>query len=80
MKQVLLLAGQSVLEAKEKDQYFIMASAYSALMRRSLFFGDTEDAAKQLRSYPRNGHSRAARTMTRQQADRHYAPRGAEAC
>jgi ATP/maltotriose-dependent transcriptional regulator MalT len=58
-----------VLEAKEKDQYFIMASAYSALMRRSLFFGDTEDAAAQLDHIRENGHSRGT-DHDRQQADR----------
>ena len=41
-------AVQSVREAAEKRQYFIMASAFSTLMRRSLFLGDTEDAAAQL--------------------------------
>ena len=41
-------AEQSVREAAEKRQYFIMASARSTLMRRSLFLGDTEDAAAQV--------------------------------
>jgi len=63
MKQALLLAGQSALEAKEKDQYFIMVSAYSTLMRRSLFLGNTEDASKQL-GYIREVIASAARTLT----------------
>ena len=41
-------AEQAILEAQEKRQYFIMASARSTLMRRSLFLGDTEDAVRQL--------------------------------
>lgn len=41
-------AEQSVHEAAEKRQYFVMASAYSTLMRRSLFLGDTEDAAARI--------------------------------
>lgn len=41
-------AEQSILEASEKRQYFIMASAHSSLMRRSLLLGDTEDAARQI--------------------------------
>lgn len=43
-------AEQSIAEASEKRQYFIMASARSTLMRRSLFLGDIEDAAKQIGS------------------------------
>jgi len=43
-----LCAEQSIREAEEKRQYFILASAYSTLMRRALFLGDTEDAAAQI--------------------------------
>lgn len=38
-------AKQAALDAAEKDQYFIIASAYSTLMRRALFLGDAEEAA-----------------------------------
>jgi LuxR family maltose regulon positive regulatory protein len=43
-----LCAEQAIREAEEKQQYFILASAYSTLMRRALFLGDTEDAAAQI--------------------------------
>lgn len=48
MKNAKLYAEQSIVEAAEKKQYFVLASAYSTLLRRALFMGDTETAAKQL--------------------------------
>ena len=45
MEDAKRYSEQAVREAAEKRQYFVMASAYSTLMRRSLFFGDTEGAA-----------------------------------
>ena len=47
MENASLYAKQAVFEAEQKHQYFVMASACSTLMRRSLFLGDTEDAAAQ---------------------------------
>lgn len=41
-------AEQAIAEASGKRQYFIMASAYSSLMRLSLFLGSTENAALQI--------------------------------
>lgn len=41
-------AEQAIVEASEKRQYFIMASAYSSLMRLSLLLGETENAALQI--------------------------------
>ena len=41
-------AKQAVLDAAEKHQFFIMASAYCSLMRAALFLGDIEEAFKQL--------------------------------
>lgn len=42
------LAMQADADAAMKDQFFVMASARCVLMRRSLFLGDTEEAAAQL--------------------------------
>lgn len=41
-------AIQAIDDAKEKQQYFIIVSAYSVLMRRSLFIGDTKEAYSNL--------------------------------
>lgn len=48
MQNARLYAEQAIAEASEKRQYFVMASAYSTLLRRALFLGETETAAKQL--------------------------------
>lgn len=50
MNQAKRYAEQAVLEAAEKNQYFILASAYSTLLRRALFLGDTDTAAQQIES------------------------------
>ena len=41
-------AEQSILEAEEKSQRFVIGSARSTLMRRALFLGDIDGAAEQL--------------------------------
>lgn len=48
MQEARVLAEQSVHEAAEKRQSFVMASAYSVLMRRALYLGDTDGASQQL--------------------------------
>lgn len=48
MDEVGHMAEQAATEAKEKNQYAVMASAYFVLMRRALALGDTEGAILQL--------------------------------
>ncbi len=55
-------AEQAIVEASKKEQFFIISSAYSTLMRRSLFLGDIETALVQLENI-RNQVILAQRTL-----------------
>ncbi len=46
MKEAVIYAERAIEMAKEKQQYFIIASAYYVFMRRALFLGDTEAAVQ----------------------------------